>query len=48
MQDLLAQCEVAIARIQSLPLHKLETLAEALLDFSGPDDVSLWLLQHGL
>ena len=47
-QDLLAQGEVALARIQSPPLHKLEALAVALLDFSGPDDLSLWLSQHGI
>ena len=31
------------ARIQSLPLEQLEDLAEALLDFQGPDDLTAWL-----
>ena len=31
------------ARIQALPLEKLEALAEALLDFSGPADLTTWL-----
>jgi len=31
------------ARIQALPLEKLEALAEALLDFSGPADLTAWL-----
>ena len=35
------------ARIQALPLPQLEALAEALLDFTGPDDLSAWLAQHG-
>lgn len=30
------------ARIQALPLEKLEALAEALLDFSGPADLTSW------
>jgi len=34
------------ARIQALPLPQLEALAEALLDFSGPADLSAWLQQH--
>jgi predicted transposase YdaD len=33
-------------RIQALPLEQLETLAEALLDFSGPGDLNAWLIQH--
>ncbi|NBQ22600.1 MAG: DUF2887 domain-containing protein [Synechococcaceae bacterium WB6_3B_236] len=35
------------ARIQALPLDELEALAEALLDFTGPADLSNWLVQHG-
>jgi predicted transposase YdaD len=31
------------ARIQALPLEKLEALAEALLDFSGAADLTAWL-----
>lgn len=34
------------ARILALPLQQLEALTEALLDFSGPDDLSAWLSQH--
>ena len=33
------------ARIRSLPLPRLEALAEALLDFKGPDDLNAWLAQ---
>jgi hypothetical protein len=29
-----------------LPLPQLEALAEALLDFTGPDDLADWLDQH--
>jgi predicted transposase YdaD len=35
--------EVTTARIQSLPLEQLESLAEALLDFQGADDLATWL-----
>ena len=35
--------EATTARIQALPLEQLESLAEALLDFSGPDDLVAWL-----
>ena len=35
------------ARIKALPLERLETLAEALLDFSGPADLAAWLSEHG-
>ena len=35
--------EATTARIQSLPLEQLEDLAEALLDFQGPDDLTAWL-----
>jgi hypothetical protein len=31
------------ARVRALPLPRLETLAEALLDFQGPDDLTRWL-----
>ena len=31
------------SRIQSLPLEQLEDLAEALLDFQGPNDLTAWL-----
>jgi predicted transposase YdaD len=34
------------ARIKALPLEQLEALAEALLDFSGPDDLAAWLAEH--
>ncbi len=39
--------EVTTARIQALPLEQLETLAEALLDFAGADDLAAWLTNHG-
>ena len=35
--------EATTARIQALPLEQLEALAEALLDFSGPEDLATWL-----
>jgi hypothetical protein len=38
--------EATTARIQALPLEQLEALAEALLDFSGPDDLKSWLAEH--
>jgi len=34
------------ARIQALPLERLEALGLALLDFSGADDLAVWLAQH--
>jgi len=34
------------AEIQALPLEQLEALAEALLDFSGPADLTAWLEEH--
>ena len=34
-------------RIQALPLPQLESLVEALLDFSGPGDLQAWLEEHG-
>jgi hypothetical protein len=30
-----------------LPLERLETLADALLDFQGPDDLTDWLRVNG-
>ena len=38
--------EATTARIQALPLEHLEALAEALLDFSGPQDLTTWLAEH--
>ena len=38
--------EATTARIQSLPLEQLESLAEALLDFQGPNDLTAWLASH--
>ncbi|MFM7547993.1 MAG: DUF4351 domain-containing protein, partial [Cyanobacteriota bacterium] len=35
--------EATTARIQARPLAQLEALAEALLNFSGPDDLASWL-----
>ena len=34
-------------QIQALPLEQLESLAEALLDFTGPADLQAWLEQDG-
>ncbi|MFM7676395.1 MAG: DUF4351 domain-containing protein [Synechococcus sp.] len=39
--------EATTARIEALPLEQLEALAEALLDFTGPADLSAWLAAHG-
>ena len=38
--------EATAARVQSLPLEQLESLAEALLDFQGPNDLAAWLTSH--
>ncbi len=38
--------EATTERIQALSLETLETLAEALLDFSGPADLAAWLEEH--
>jgi predicted transposase YdaD len=38
--------ETTTAEIQALPLELLEALAEALLDFSGPADLTAWLEEH--
>jgi predicted transposase YdaD len=35
------------ARLQALPLARLEALADALLDFQGPDDLTAWLRVNG-
>jgi predicted transposase YdaD len=35
--------EATTARIQALPVEKLEALADALLDFQGPADLASWL-----
>ncbi|MFM7170955.1 MAG: DUF4351 domain-containing protein [Cyanobium sp.] len=35
------------ARIRALALEQLETLAEALLDFQGADDLTTWLRTAG-
>ena len=34
------------SRLQALPLSDLEALAEALLDFQGPEDFHAWLSHH--
>ncbi|QVL52401.1 MAG: DUF4351 domain-containing protein [Cyanobium sp. M30B3] len=39
--------DATTARIMALPLGQLESLAEALLDFSGPADLAAWLAEHG-
>jgi predicted transposase YdaD len=38
--------EATTAQIHALPLEQLEALAEALLDFNGPADLSAWLAEH--
>ena len=35
------------ALLQALPLAQLEALADALLDFHGPDDLTTWLQANG-
>ncbi len=35
------------AQIEALPLEQLESLADALLDFSGAADLQAWLADHG-
>ena len=35
--------EATTAQIQALPVNQLEALADALLDFTGPDDLATWL-----
>jgi predicted transposase YdaD len=39
--------DTTTARIQALPLDQLESLTDALLHFSGPDDLAAWLSAHG-
>ena len=36
------------ARIQALPLQQLESLADALLDFAGANDLASWLAEHAV
>ena len=35
--------DTTTAQIQALPLEKLEGLADALLDFTGPADLAAWM-----
>jgi predicted transposase YdaD len=35
--------DATTAQIQALPLEQLEALADALLDFQGPADLTAWL-----
>jgi predicted transposase YdaD len=35
--------DATTAQIQALPVDQLEALADALLDFTGPDDLAAWL-----
>jgi len=35
--------EATTAQIQALPVDQLEALADALLDFQGPADLTTWL-----
>ena len=39
--------EATSARIKALPLERIEALADALLDFQGPDDLEAWLAGQG-
>ncbi len=39
--------EATMAQIQTLRLEQLEALADALLDFQGPDDLAAWLGANG-
>ena len=34
------------AQIKSLPINKIESLAEALLDFKGMEDLEIWLREN--
>jgi hypothetical protein len=38
--------EATEARIQAFPRGRLEELGEALLNFSGPHDLAMWLKEH--
>jgi Domain of unknown function (DUF4351) len=39
--------EEALARIEALPIDRLEKLGEDLLDFSGSEDLADWLQSYG-
>ena len=39
--------EATTAQVQALSLEQLETLAEDLLDFTGPQDLTAWLAANG-
>ena len=39
--------DTTTAQIQALALEQLENLADALLDFQGPDDLTAWLAANG-
>lgn len=41
--ELLKSKSSATAQIRALPLEQLEALADALLDFQGPAELSAWL-----
>ena len=41
-----ALSDATAARVQALSLEQLETLAEDLLDFTGPQDLTAWLAAH--
>ena len=38
--------ERAESHIEALSTERLEELGEALLDFSSPDDLAVWLQEH--
>ena len=38
--------EATTARIQAMPLKRLEALADALLDFRDGSDLDAWLAEH--
>jgi flagellar biosynthesis/type III secretory pathway protein FliH len=38
--------DTTTAEIQALPVDRLEALADALLDFTGPADLAAWLAAH--
>ena len=40
------QLENSLQELTSLPLEKLEDLADALLDFNGVTDLETWLANH--
>jgi hypothetical protein len=39
--------EEALAKIEALPIDRLEKLGEDLLDFTGSKDLADWLQQYG-